>query len=330
MALPPPSNREGGGEGRRFRGALGALLLAVVILNLPATAQEAVASGIQATVLRPFLALQQSLVSARTRAEAASVLQDRIDSLTAVTVGRTALAEENRRLRGLLELAAPLGPRWRAVEVLRPGTVDSEGTILLNAGRDQGVAPRSPIITREGLAGVVREVGSDRAVGMDWTHPEFRASAMTLDGLHYGIARSEPGLFREAARMRMEGLPYHAAVQAGDVVVTSGLGGVFPRGIPIGRVVEVADEEAEWQKSLWIEPLVAPGSVRHALVRIQGEEPQADLTPIWGESGYLRADERVLRAGALEDTLRILRDSLAVLRPAGGLPPGGSQPGGGS
>jgi hypothetical protein len=97
-------------------------------------------------------------------------------------------------------------------------------------------------------------------------------------------------------------------------VVTSGLGGVFPRGIPIGKVGDVADEEAEWRKSFWLEPQVAVGSVTLALVAMAEMEPQEDLAPGWEDTGYLREDERVEREKVLQDALDAARDSLAALK----------------
>lgn len=308
-----PDDAERGGR-RELRSALAVLLGAIVLLNLPPTYQDALAEGLRSTVLRPFLALQEGRVRSRVRSEEAAVLQARIDSLTALAVSGTTLAEENRRLRGLLELNQRLGPRWRAVQVLRPGTPDSESMLIVDAGLRDSIARGAPLITREGLAGVIRQVSANQAVGMDWTHPDFRASAMTVDGLQYGLVRSQAGVFREDTRLILDGLPYHAAVDSGTVIVTSGLGGVFPRGIPIGRTVTVQDSAAEWRKSFWVEPFVEAGSVTLALVGMPGLEPRADLSGGWNEDELLRAEERVRRNRLLADSVRILRDSLERLR----------------
>lgn len=318
--MPPYGTSDAAEAGGRleFRWTLLVLFGALVLLNMPPAYQDGIAQGIRSTVLRPFLAVQEGLVRARVRSEANEVLQARIDSLTALVVGRTTLEEENRRLRGLMDLQDRLGPRWRAVQVLRPGTPDSESMLIVDAGVAEGVDRRAPLITREGLVGVIREASADQSVGMDWTHPDFRASGMTLDGLQYGLVRSSVGLFREESRLVFDGLPYHAAVDSGTVVVTSGLGGVFPRGIPIGRVTVVQDSAAEWRKSYWLEPFVEVGSVTLALVGLPGMVPQDDITAGWEGEPLLRAEERVRRLGLLADSIRILRDSLAAL--GGGRP----------
>ena len=321
--MPPYSSQDSSETRGRleFRLTVLVILVAVALIQLPAGVQDPMSASIRATILRPFLAMQAGIRAADARSRTAEELQARIDTLTGALVSRNTLEEENRRLRGLMELSGRVGPHWRAVQVLRPGTPESESTLLLPVGRREGLTPRSPIITREGLAGVVVRVDEQEAVGMDWTHRDFRVSAMTLDGLQYGIVQGDvPRLgdgsrFLEAARLRLDGLPFHAEVDSGTVVVTSGLGGVFPRGIPIGRVTGVAQEEAEWRKSLWVEPLVPVGSVTVALVSVDGviQEVPADLSALWEGTGYLREDQRVMREAALEDSLQVLRDSLSVL-----------------
>jgi rod shape-determining protein MreC len=184
----------------------------------------------------------------------------------------------------------------------------------VDIGRRDGIAPRAPLITREGLAGVIREARSEQAVGMDWSHPDFRASAMTRDGFWFGLVESRPGRFQEASRLLLRGVPFNARVDSGTVVVTSGLGEAFPRGIPIGRIAAVEDSVGGWQKSYWLEPFVEVGSVTHALVALEGTTLRDDVTETWSEGELLRAEERAARLRSVEDSLGMARDSLARLR----------------
>lgn len=314
MAPLPPKVADEHGAQREFRGALIVLAVAFVVLQLPEGGQAPLASLLRGTVLRPFLALQESRVAASDRAAQVEDLQAQIDSLTVDAVARSTVVAENRLLRGLLDLSDELGPGWRAVRVLRPGTAESRSTLLVDIGRRDGIAPRAPLITREGLAGVIREAMSSQAVGMDWSHPDFRASAMTRDGFWFGLVESRPGRFQEASRLLLSGVPFNAQVDAGTVVVTSGLGEAFPRGIPIGRIVSVEDSIGGWQKSYWLEPFVEVGSVTHALVALEGSTLRDDVTETWTESELLRAEERAARLTALDDSLQAARDSIGRLR----------------
>ncbi|MEJ2539352.1 MAG: rod shape-determining protein MreC [Gemmatimonadota bacterium] len=314
MAPLPPKVADEHGAQREFRGALVVLAVALLVLNLPEGAQAPLASVFRGTVLRPFLALQQSRVAAANRGRLVEELQAEIDSLTVESVSRSTVVAENRLLRGLLDLSRELGPGWRAVRVLRPGTAESRSTLLVDAGRRDGIALRAPLITREGLAGVIREALPDQAVGMDWSHPDFRASAMTRDGFWFGLVESRPGRFQEASRLILTGVPFNARVATGTVVVTSGLGQAFPRGIPIGRITAVEDSVGGWQKSYWLEPFVEVGSVTHALVALEGTTLRDDVTDTWTEAELLRAEERAGRLLVLEDSLRVVRDSMERLR----------------
>lgn len=257
--------------------AVAFLALSLVMLTLPASRQQQIAGFLRATALRPFIATQEFLTRTRVQTAEISRLRAELDSVTSVLARRRPLAEENRRLRALLRLGERLGPDYTAANVLRPGTEGSESMFLVDVGRADGVGEGAPVIVAEGLVGVVREVRRGRAMGMDWTHPDFRVSAMTLDGADYGIVEPRRGEFREEDRLILTGIPFHTDLVDGTSIVTSGRGGVYPRGIPVGTVDSLAEEEAGWRKSYWIRPAVEVGSVTHVLVALGSSG--ADLAP---------------------------------------------------
>ena len=70
--------------------------------------------------------------------------------------------------------------------------------------------------------------------------------------------------------------------------MTSGRGGVYPRGVPVGRVGEPANVEEGWHRSYWVYPTVHPASITHALVGVSGgagPEAAADLTDLFPGGG---------------------------------------------
>lgn len=273
--------REIPGGARRVGIAAAFVLLALAMPYLPEGVQHRVAFSLQGTVLRPFLAAQRRLAEARVRAGELEALRAELDSLAAVTATQAALADENRTLRELLGLARRVGPRFLPATVLRPGSPGSESMFLVDVGYDDGVRPGAAVVSARGLVGRVREVGSRTAIGMDWAHPDFRASAMLADGSAFGIVENVRGEFREQDRLVLNGTAYHEVIPAGTLVVTSGLGGVLPRGIPIGRIESTAEEQGTWLRSYWLRPAVEPGSVTHVLVEAEGGE--RDLLALWGE-----------------------------------------------
>jgi len=139
---------------------------------------------------------------------------------------------------------------------------------------------------------------------------------MTLDGTTFGMVESYRGDFREEDRLVLNGTAYHTTLEEGTVILTSGLGGIFPRGIPIGEVQGLANSDAGWQKSYWLEAFVDPAAVLHVLVRV--DPAVADLSYVWPSDSVFGA-ERLLEEErrevewmtALADSARMLRELVA-------------------
>ena len=138
--------------------------------------------------------------------------------------------------------------------------------LLLNVGSMQGVAGFDPIVAPEGLIGVIWSASRNTSVAMTWAHPEFRVSAFTANGSAFGIVAASPSGTGSDAYLEFRGVPYRDSIVPGTVVLSSGLGGVYPKGIPIGTVVGVIREEAGWARVYRVRPAANPGSAAHVLV----------------------------------------------------------------
>ncbi len=263
--------------------AVGVFVLSVTTLYLPDASQDEVASLLRGSLLRPFVLAQEGLVRRSIHAEDTEVLQRRLDSLEVVIANSNTLAEENTTLRSLLLLSDRNPARYVAASVMRPGTPGSESMFLLDVGTERGVTDDSPVIMGQGLLGRVLEAQATSATAMDWTHPQFRASAMTVDGTVYGMVRASPGRFREADRLLLNGVPFHQELGPGVTLVTSGLGGLYPRGIRIGVVIEESGSQEGWQRSYWLRPSVSPGEATHVMVLLVEEGKARDAN--WWSAG---------------------------------------------
>jgi len=65
-------------------------------------------------------------------------------------------------------------------------------------------------------------------------------------------------------------------LDSGVVLVTSGLGGVYPRGLPIGTVIEESDAQEGWNRSYWLLPFVYPGLATHVQVLVADQRVSLD------------------------------------------------------
>ena len=271
-----------------FKGRRGLILplaflgLSTLLLVVPPAAQERVSSVLRGSALAPFLRIQESLHQARLLSESLGDLRFQLDSTLSVLHSQSAMQEENRRLRALLDLRDRSSADFLSASAIRSGTQGSESMFLLDVGRADGVEVNDPVVVADGLIGMIREVGSRSALAMDWTHPDFRVSGMTLDGEVFGIVEPRRGAFREEDRLILNGVPFHTPVEDGVPVVTSGRGAVYPRGILVGTIAGLAEIEAGWRRSYWLEPSVRPGSATHVLVLIEERSSDSDpLEELW-------------------------------------------------
>jgi cell shape-determining protein MreC len=286
------------GRGRGLLGAGFVLLLALSTSFLSEPSQQRISGAFQVSVLRPFIATQERLERARIGAAQVDSLLTLVDSLSARLSTHSILLHENRTLRSLLDIAERAGPGYLPATVMRPGTPGSESMFLVDLGARDGIVSGSPVVSPSGLIGVIREVRERSSVGMDWSHPDFRASAMLADGSVYGLVQSRQGRFREEDRLLLNGIPFNETVAPGALVVTSDLGGHYPRGIPIGEVESVAEEEGTWRKSVWLVPRVHPGAATHVLVLTGGVGD--DVMDVW-IADSLAADSLATEDSTTED-----------------------------
>ena len=98
-------------------------------LFLSSATQQTISTGLQLSVLRPFMGVQRRLEESRLRAERVDSMMTRIDSLSSLLSTHAAVVDENRTLRTLLGLAERAGPAYLPATVLRPGTPGAESLL---------------------------------------------------------------------------------------------------------------------------------------------------------------------------------------------------------
>jgi rod shape-determining protein MreC len=276
----------GTGERARKRdlvvaGAFAALSL--LLLFLPDVYRDALAHAVRATVLRPVMAMSSASADREGRYADAARLRAERDSLVSFLVGQSNLAAENRELRALLGFRERLTYSFVAAEADRVAGPGSGGTLRLSVGSRQGIKPEAALVTAEGLAGKVWRPGETSSEAIDWTHRQFRVAVMTVDGETYGIAQPQDGPGGERM-LALTPVAFHTVPDTGSLVVTSGDGALFPRGIPVGKVAGQGKQEGGWQRTYWIRPNVSPSQMSHVLVL--GDPVRApsdqDLATAWG------------------------------------------------
>jgi rod shape-determining protein MreC len=194
------------------------------------------------------------------------------------------LATENTRLRALLELKPALTPRSLAAEVLYEASDPYSRKLFIDRGLRHGVMLAAPVVNEAGVIGQVTR-----------TYP-LTAEVTLLTDKEAAIPVLNPRTQQRSAAfggaggdgsMELRFMAANADVQAGDVLTTSGVDGVYPPGLPVARVLKVERRADAGFARIALAPMAQVDGVRHVLVLEPLEtqmpprpEPEAELKPV--------------------------------------------------
>lgn len=259
--------------------ALALAFFSLFIAGLSLESRLAITQGIRSSILAPFLGAHRLFTRSTDLSEQVAELTSEREALAERLLESADLEMENRQLR----IIAGLPDRRRsefAVGDVIPGAPESGAshTFLFRTRDDLVPATPAGISSPQGLVGVLRTVVGNSGAGEFWTHPEFRVSVRTPNGSTTGIIRAFVASGGETM-MLLEGIPFQTNIPAGTLLVTSGIGGVHPGGVAVGRVLQEAESRSGWSHSYLVEPIIRPGQVRVGLAwLIGGVLPSPDST----------------------------------------------------
>jgi len=164
-------------------------------------------------------------------------LRDETQRLRVEALRVTETDAENQRLRRLLTLKESLPLETMAGEIIAREWGGWVRSLTINRGRGDAVARLTAVIAPDGLVGRIVDVRAGSSVVQVLTDPASTVGAHVVRTRTPGIIEGEPRGTLRFKYMARDG----SGIQVGDVVVTSGLGGLFPGGIPIGRVRTIDD-----------------------------------------------------------------------------------------
>lgn len=201
-----------------------------------------------------------------------------------------------------------------SADVLHQAQATDGRTLLLSSGRRDGISEFDPVIAPEGLIGVVLSVAERTSIVMTWAHPEFRVSAFTVTGNASGIVAPAASRNGGEGGLEFRGVPYRDSVPVGTLVLSSGLGGVYPKGIPVGTVTGAVREQAGWERVYRLRPAANPGSTGHVLVLVAPSD--ADFAPAFPSDSALLAARLdsiagIRRADSIAEAARVARAARA-------------------
>ncbi len=259
----------------------------IVALNLP----ESVSDRGKAAI-REFLAPLQGLVTSVGQNVGQGV--DAIRGLGDLALDNRNMAAELTRLRSELrylealeqeniELREQLGYLRRPDRELIPAEViarDISGwwhSLRIGKGLAEGVEPQMAVVTPDGLLGRTMNVSAGTSDVLLISDPSCRVSAYLPRVQTYGITSGRGLSVRGLPMVRMEFINKDKEIRAGDEVVTSGLGGTYPRGILIGYVERVVMDDSGLYQMADIVPASDIGRLAYCFVVAETPDPVDNL-----------------------------------------------------
>lgn len=157
------------------------------------------------------------------------------------------------RLRGDLRFVRQTQPSPLAADVIGRRPDPKFDTIIINRGSQDGIGVNSVVVTARGLVGRVFETTPCTASVLMLTdqHSAAGARVQRAASRATGICKGDNSDLLSVVYLRND-----ADIKSGDVIVTSGLGGVFPPGLPIGVVTSIAAEDGNILKRARVRPQV--------------------------------------------------------------------------
>nr|WP_121441990.1 rod shape-determining protein MreC [Alkalispirillum mobile] len=175
------------------------------------------------------------------------------------------LEEENQRLRDLLGSSGQLGETVLIAELLRVDLDPYSHLIQVDKGSHQEVTIGQAVLDAQGVMGQVDRVGPRAAMVRLITDPSH---AIPVEVNRNGLRTIALGT-GDLNRLELGSVPINADIRAGDLLVTSGLGGLFPRGYPVAEVERVVVDPGEPFARVTARPLAALDRSRK-MVLVQG------------------------------------------------------------
>lgn len=182
---------------------------------------------------------------------------------------RTRVAEleeaqlENERLRELLKIVQAGDLEAVGAHVIGRPTNSWEGVITIDRGTRDGVTAGMPVVGSEGLLGQTIDVGP--------VSSRVRLISDQRSGVAAFVQRNRAeGVLKGSidGRLTLDFISVETTLQAGDVVITSGMGGVYPKGVVIGEIIDARSDAGRLHQQVRVRPAAELVGIEEVLVLI--------------------------------------------------------------
>lgn len=193
-------------------------------------------------------------------------LRAQVDRLSVELLHLEEANKEIERLRALLGFTRTYPAyEFKGAEVVGhavgSGASNLFPDLVLDVGASDGIRRNMPVVTERGLVGRVLEVYPNACRVLLIVDARSSVNAMIQRNRVTGLVEGRPG-----GKLVMTHIPHNSSVAEGDVVITSGLGGMFPKALIIGQVSKVIRDEVGLYQEAEIQPTVDFSGLERALI----------------------------------------------------------------
>ena len=169
--------------------------------------------------------------------------------------------QENERLRALVEFAEERKLTKVGARVIGRPTSSWEGVIVIDRGSADGIVQGMSVLAPQGLVGQIEEVSKNSSRVRLITDQESGVAAMIQSTRAVGVVRGSID-----RTLRMDFVDKAKLPKIGDVVITSGLGGIYPKGLVVGDVIAVDARRADLYPRISLTSRVPVGELEEVIV----------------------------------------------------------------
>ncbi len=253
--------------------------VSLVLLVLSSTGRLSGVQGALTTAARPFLSvfndlgqqIDEALTTVRdlrTLRSTNQQLQSQVDTLTIDNLRLKEVATENQQLRELMRFAQ-LNPTYDfrggqvIARVIGQQPTNYLSSLTIDLGSEHGIQAGMPVVTEAGLVGRIYKVGplSSTVLLITDTSSGVQALVQRENSRARGVVTGRAGELPV-----MEFIAQDEDVTAGDLIITSGLGGNFPKGLTIGQVVAVQRRDFDMFQQATVRPTVNFNRIEFVLI----------------------------------------------------------------
>lgn len=191
-------------------------------------------------------------------------LNQEVSALKSRLIKMEELEAENERLNKLLSFKRDSQYALLSAKVLSRDPANWSSSIIIDKGKNSGVRVNMCVVTEAGLAGKVIEAGNTTSKVMLINDPNSSVASLVQRSREQGITSGTI-----TGNCILHFLPAKSDIQIGDVIITSGLGGVYPKGLIIGQVAAVEEDPSGLYKNCLVRPQAKLSSLEEVLVLLQ-------------------------------------------------------------